>query len=336
MKCFVTGASGFIGGNLVRELVARGHRVEGLVRTRSDVRGLEGVEWERVVGDINDQEKLTQALRGCDWCFHTAACHQLWVPDETAMFDVNVSGTRHLIDSALAAGCSRIVHTSTAGTMALPRAVIHGELRPTDESTPVTESDMAGPYLRSKWLAERIARRAAREGAPVVVVNPTAPFGPRDVRPTPTGQLLVDFLNRRLPGRMDGGFNVVHIRDVVAGHILAAEKGKVGERYILGNVEGNWTLQETFSMLAQFTGIPVPERRLSLTAVVLMARLSELAARFTGKPPRVPLAGVRMLARKMFVSPVKAIRELGLPQTPPEKALQDAVEWFRTNGYAGQ
>ena len=336
MKCFVTGASGFIGGSLVRELVSRGHRVKGLVRTRSNLRGLDGFEWERVVGDINDQEKLTQAMRGCDWCFHTAATYELWVPDETAMFDVNVSGTRHLIDAALAAGCSRIVHTSTAGTMALPQAVIHGELRPTDESTPVTEADMAGPYLRSKWLAERIARRAGREGAPVVVVNPSAPFGPRDARPTPTGKLLVDFLNRRLPGWMDGGFNVVHIRDVVAGHILAAEKGKPGERYILGNVEGNWTLQETFSMLAQVTGIPAPERKISPAVATLLARLSELGARFTGRPPRIPLAGVRMVGRKMFVSPVKAIRELGLPQTPPEKALQDAVEWFRANGYAGR
>lgn len=333
MKCFVTGAAGFIGGNLVRGLVSRGHRVKGLVRTRSNLKGMEDLDWERVVGDINDQEKLTQAMRGCDWCFHTAASHHLWVPDENAVFDVNVSGTRHLIDAALAAGCSRIVHTSTADTIAQPRAVIHGELRPTDESTPVTEADMSGPYMRSKWLAERIARRSGREGAPVIVVNPTAPFGPRDIRPTPTGKLLVDFLNRRLPGWVDGGFNVVHVRDVVAGHILAAEKGQPGERYILGNVEGNWTFQETLSMLSQVTGLPVPERKVPTAVAMMLARMSELMARVTGKPPGISVAGVRMLGRRHFVSSVKAIRELGLPQTPPEKALQEAVDWFKANGY---
>jgi dihydroflavonol-4-reductase len=335
MKCFVTGASGFLGGQLVRELVARGHRVKGLVRTHSDLRGLEGLAFERVVGDINDQEKLANALRGCDWCFHTAALYRLWLPDYTEMFDVNVSGTRHLVDAAVAAGCARIVHTSTAGTMAPSRAVVHGELRPTDESTPVTEADMAGPYLRSKWLAERIARRAAREGAPVVVVNPTTPFGPRDVRPTPTGQLLVDFLQRRLPRQLQGGFNIVHIRDVVAGHILAAEKGKVGERYILGHIEGNWSLRETLSLLAQVTGVPAPEKRRSPALALFLARWAEVVARVTRQPPRLSVAAVRWVGRRMFVKPTKALRELGLPQTPPEQALQEAVEWFRANGYVG-
>jgi len=333
MKCFVTGAAGFIGGQIVRELLTRGHAVKGLVRTRSDLRGVQDLDFEQVVGDINDQEKLTTALRGCDWVFHAAGCHRRWLEDYDEMFEANASGTRRLVEAARAAGVRRIVHTSTAGTIAPPRAIVHGELRSTDESTPVTEADMVGPYLKSKWLAERIARRAAREGAPVVVVNPTATFGPRDVKPSPTGQWLVDFLNRQIEACLPGGFNIVHVRDVAVGHILAAEKGKVGERYILGHCEGNWTLQETLSLLSQFTGIPAPARRLAPRWAEVRAWIGEQLARFGDEPPRRTLAEARILSRRHFVSPVRAIRELGLPQAPPETALKEAVDWFRANGY---
>jgi dihydroflavonol-4-reductase len=333
MNCFVTGAAGFLGGHIVRELLARGHTVKGLVRTRSDLRGVQGLAFERIIGDINDQERLTTALRGCDWAFHAAGCHRRWLADYDEMFEANASGTRCLVEAARAAGVRRIVHTSTAGTIAPARAVIHGELRPTDESTPVTETDMVGHYLKSKWLAERIARRAAREGAPVVVVNPTATFGPCDVRPSPTGQWLVDFLNRQLEACLPGGFNIVHVRDVAVGHILAAEKGRPGERYILGHCEGNWTIEETLSMLSQVTGIPAPTRRLNPGWAKWRAQIGEQLARFGDEPPRRTVAEATLLSRRHFVSPVRAIRELGLPQTPPETALKEAVDWYRANGY---
>lgn len=333
MNCFVTGASGFVGGHLVRELLARGHRVKGLVRAQSDLRAVRDLEFERVAGDINDQEKLTAALRGCDWVFHAAGCHRRWLEDYDEMYETNVTGTGRLIEAARAARVGRVVHTSSAGTMAPARAVIHGELRPTDESSPVTESDMVGHYLKSKWLAERIARRAAREGAPVVVVNPTAVFGPRDVKPSPSGQWLVEFLNRRLEASLPGGFNLVHVRDVAVGQILAAEKGRAGERYILGNCEGNWTLAETLSLLSQFTGIPVPNRRLHPGWASWRARIGEALARWGHEPPRRTVTEAILQSRRQFVSPVRAIRELGLPQTPPETALKEAVDWFRAHGY---
>lgn len=333
MKCFVTGATGFLGANLVQELLARGHQVKALTRARSDLRGLAGADCEKVVGDVNDQEKLTALMRGCDWVFHVAACYQLWMPDYAEMYDVNVTGTRKVIAAAAAAGVARIVHTSTVGTIALPQAVLHGRVLPSDERMTVTEAQMTNDYKRSKWLAERIALRAARDGLPVVVVNPSAPIGPRDVKPTPTGQTLVDYMNRRMPAYVETGLNWVHVRDVAIGHVLAAEKGRVGERYILGHAEGNWTLRETFSVLQQLTGVPAPTRQIPHWVALLAAHVGERLARFTGRPPRAPLAGVRMARYMMFFNPAKAVRELGLPQTPPDQAFLDAIEWFRAHGY---
>ncbi|HEX4646291.1 MAG TPA: NAD-dependent epimerase/dehydratase family protein, partial [Verrucomicrobiae bacterium] len=185
----------------------------------------------------------------------------------------------------------------------------------------------------SKWRAEKVARQLAREGLPIVIVNPSAPVGPRDVKPTPTGQVIVDFLNRRMPAYLDTGLNWAHVRDVAAGHILAAEKGRVGERYILGNADGNWTMKEAFAELQQITGVPAPKLQIPYFVALLAAHVDETASKFTGKPPKAPLAGVRMAKYKMYFSPAKAVRELGLPQTSPRQALADAVEWFRAHGY---
>ena len=335
MNCFVTGASGFIGANLVHELIARGHRVRALLRPGADTRGLAGAEYEAVPGDVADRDSLARSLRGCDWCFHVAASYHLWLPDYAPMYAANVDGTRNVIEAAAAAGCSRIVYTSTVGCIGLPRE-INGSVVPTDENAPVSEAQMSNDYKRSKWRAEVIARDLAAKGAPVVIVNPSAPIGPRDVKPTPTGQVIVDFLHRRMPAYLDTGLNWAHVHDVAVGHILAAERGRVGERYILGHAAGNWTMREAFAVLEELTGVPAPRFRIPYVVALGAAHIGETISRFTQKPPRAPLAGVRMARYKMFFNPAKAIRELGLPQTPPRQALADAVAWFRAHGLAPQ
>ena len=332
MKCFVTGASGFIGANLIHELVARGHEVKALLRSLSDERGLKGAEFERVQGDLSEKASLAKAMRGRDWCFHVAASYHLWLRDYAPMYAANVEGTRHVLEAAVSAGCARIVYTSTVGCIGLPK-MSNGELIPTDETAPVSEGQMSNDYKLSKWRAEVVARELAAKGAPVVIVNPTAPVGPRDVKPTPTGQVLVDFLNRKMPAYLDTGLNWVHVRDVAIGHILAAEKGRVGERYILGHADGNWTMKEAFQVLEKLTGLSAPRFRIPYSVALMAAHLDETISRFTHKPPKAPLAGVRMAKYKMFFNPAKAIRELSLPQTPASEALREAVEWFRSNGY---
>ena len=335
MNCFVTGASGFIGANLVHELIARGHRVRALLRPGADTRGLAGAEYEAVPGDVADRDSLARSLRGCDWCFHVAASYHLWLPDYAPMYAANVDGTRNVIETAAAAGCARIVYTSTVGCIGLPRE-INGSVTPTDENAPVSEAQMSNDYKRSKWRAEVIARDLAAKGAPVVIVNPSAPIGPRDVKPTPTGQVIVDFLHRRMPAYLDTGLNWAHVHDVAVGHILAAERGRVGERYILGHAAGNWTMREAFAVLEELTGVPAPRFRIPYVVALGAAHIGETISRFTQKTPRAPLAGVRMARYKMFFNPAKAIRELGLPQTPPRQALADAVAWFRAHGLAPQ
>jgi dihydroflavonol-4-reductase len=332
MKCFVTGASGFIGANLVHELVARGHRVKGLVRAESDLRGLAGAEFQRATGDVLDRKLLEREMAGCDWCFHVAASYHLWLRDYAPMYAANVEGTRNVLESAGKAGCGKIIYTSTVGCIGLPKGK-NGKVIPTDETTPVSEAQMSNHYKRSKWQAEQIALELAQKGLPVVIVNPTAPVGPRDVKPTPTGQVIVDFLNRKLPAYLETGLNWVHVRDVATGHILAAEKGRVGERYILGNAQGNWTMREMLAALEEITGVPAPKMKVPYWIALAAAHVDEKVSFFTNKPPKAPLAGVRMAKYKMWFNPAKAIRELGLPQMPPKQALADAVEWFRANDY---
>lgn len=332
MNCLVTGAAGFIGANLVRELVARGHRVKAMVRPSSNLIGLGGVDCEQIPADVLDRGGLTRALHGCDWCFHVAASYHLWLPDYAPMYAANVDGTRNVLEAAATAGCARIVYTSTVGCIGLPKE-INGGLIPTDETAPVSETQMSNPYKLSKWKAEQIAQAWAANGAPVVIVNPSAPVGPRDAKPTPTGKVILDFLNREMPAYLDTGLNWVHVRDVAVGHILAAEKGRVGERYILGHAQGNWTMKQALDVLAEITGLPAPRFRVPYLVALTAAHLDEMVSRFTGRPPKAPLAGVRMARYKMFFNPAKAIRELGLPQTAPKQGLQAAVEWFRANGY---
>lgn len=332
MNCFVTGASGFVGANLVHELTARGHGVKALLRPNADLRGLQGATYESVPGDVSDRAALEKAMRGCDWCFHVAASYHLWLRDYKPMYAANVEGTRNVIEAAAAAGCKRIVYTSTVGCIALP-VVNHGRVTPTDEASPVSGAQMSNHYKRSKWQAEQVARELAAKGWPVVIVNPSAPIGPRDVKPTPTGQVILDFLNRQMPAYMDTGLNWVHVRDVAAGHILAAEKGRIGERYILGHAGGNWTMREALGVLAELSGLPAPKFRVPFWVALSAAHCNEAISALTGKAPKAPVAGVRMARYKMFFDPGKAIRELNLPQTPPKQAFADAIKWFKDNNY---
>jgi dihydroflavonol-4-reductase len=332
MRCLVTGAGGFVGSNLVLALTQQGHEVRALVRPGSSRKALQDLECEPVEGDVTAPDSLRSALKGCDWCFHAAASYHLWLRDYAPMYQANVDGTRNVIEAATQAGCSRIVYTSTVGCIGLPKDD-GSNTQPTDESTPVSEAQMSNHYKRSKWRGERVAVELAARGAPVVIVNPSAPIGPRDTKPTPTGKVIVDFLNRQMPGYIDTGLNWVHVNDVVAGHILAAEKGRIGERYILGHAGANWTMRQSFETLAEITGLPAPRLKVPYAVAFMAACANEAASAITGRPPKAPIAGVRMSRYKMWFNPAKAIKELGLPQTHPRQAFEDAVRWFEKNGY---
>lgn len=326
MDALVTGGTGFVGANLVRELIRDGHTVRVLARPGSDRRALEGCRAELVDGDLLDAASVRRAVAGARHVYHAAADYRLWALDPRVLYRANVDGTRHLLEAAAEAGAERIVYTSTVGAVGIPK-----DGTPGDEATPVSLADMVGAYKASKFLAERVADEWVARGAPVVIVNPSAPIGPWDVRPTPTGQMIVDFLDGKMIGSIDTGLNVVHVRDVARGHILAAQKGRVGERYILGH--RNLSLLEIFRMLSTLTGVPAPRFRVPYAVAWTAAAVMEGAARVTRRPPRVPLTAVRMARKRMFFSADKAIRELGLPQTPAETALAEAVAWFTANGY---
>jgi dihydroflavonol-4-reductase len=334
MKCFVTGASGFVGANLVHELLGQGHRVSVLVRSGSDLAGLGAADCEIVIGSLSEPESYRAALSGSEWCFHVAASYHLWLSDYRPMYAANVEGTRLLLQTAIDAGCQRIVYTSTVGCIGLPTSV-NGHFEPTDESALIVESQLTNHYKRSKWQAEVVARQFAEAGHPIVIVNPSTPIGPRDVKPTPTGKVIVDFLNRDLPGYIDTGLNWVHVRDVVKGHVLAAEKGRIGERYILGHAEGNLSMLDALKVLESISELPAPKLRVPYSVAWTAAVVSEGIAKLTKKSPKAPLAGVRMAKYKMWFNPSKAINELGMPQTPVREAFEDAVGWFRENGYVG-
>lgn len=328
MQVMITGATGFVGGNLLALLVERGFRVRCLVRggkrpplapDRGDV--------ELCQGDLRDLESVESCAAGCEVIFHVAADYRLWVPDPEVMYAINVEGTRNVLRAAAKVGVRRVIHTSTVGTLGIP-----SDGRPGTEETPVRLQDMVSPYKRSKFLAEQEALRAAGEGLDVVVVNPSTPVGPGDIKPTPTGRIITDFLNRRMPAYVDTGLNLVHARDVAAGHILAMERGRSGEKYILGNE--NLTLREILELLASICGVLAPRVRLPRGPILAMAYLNEAVSRWiTHREPRIPIDGVRMAAKKMFFDASKAVRELGMPQTPVRHALEDAVQWFRDNGY---
>jgi dihydroflavonol-4-reductase len=323
----VTGGTGFVGANVARALVAEGYRVRVLARPASDRRALAGCSAEVVAGDLLEPDSLRRAVGGCRMVFHVAADYRLWAPDPGVLYRTNVDGTRNILDAAMRADVERVVYTSSVGTLGIP-----GDGRPGTETTPVSLAMMVGHYKRSKFLAERVAEEFAEKGLPLVIVNPSAPVGRWDVKPTPTGQMIVDFLKGRMFATLDTGLNVVHVEDVARGHILAAEKGRVGEKYILGH--RNCSLREIFELLSRITGLPAPRVRVPYGLALLGAVVGEAAARFTGKPPRASLTAVRMARKRMYFSAEKAVRELGLPQTSVEGALGDAVEWFVAHGYA--
>ena len=327
MKTFVTGASGFIGASIVRELQKEGREVRALVRAGSDTSNLAGLDIELWKGDLLNHDSLRQGLKGCDALYHAAADYRLWTRDPRQMYRINVEGTTAVLEAALENGLSRVVYTSSVGTLGNP-----GDGTPGAEDTPVTLADMVGHYKKSKFLAELEAERFVARGLHLVIVNPSTPVGPLDIKPTPTGKIIVDFLCRKMPAYLDTGLNIIAVEDCARGHILAEHKGRVGEKYILGNT--NLTLRDIFSLLEGITGLAAPRLRLPYTPILLAAYVNEGIARITGKEPLIPLAGVQMAAKFMFFDSAKAVRELGLPQTPVKDALQRAVEWFRDNGYA--
>jgi len=326
MKVFVTGATGFIGASLVRELLKEGYRVRALARPNSDRRNLKGLDLEICEGDLRDRKSLEEGMKGCDILFHAAADYRLWTRKPAVMYEINVDGTRNILEAALSQGVSRVVYTSSVGTLGNPGNGIAG-----DETTPVTLADMAGHYKKSKFLAEREAESFLKRGLPLVIVNPSTPVGMLDIKPTPTGRIIVDFLNRKMPAYLDTGLNIIDVEDCARGHVLAAVKGRIGEKYILGNE--NLTLQRIFAMLEEITGLPAPRVKLPYTPILIAAYINEGISRCTGKEPLIPLAGVQMARKFMFFDATKAVRELGLPQRSAGEALRKAVTWFRENGY---
>ena len=327
MKTFVTGATGFIGASIVRELLKDGREVRALVRAGSDTANLNGLDVEPWRGDLRDRSSLVQGLKGCDVLYHAAADYRLWTRTPQEMYRINVEGTSAILEAALENGLSKVVYTSSVGTLGNP-----GDGTPGTETTPVTLADMVGHYKKSKFLAERAAERFVGQGLPLVIVNPSTPVGPLDIKPTPTGKIIVDFLNRRMPAYLDTGLNIIAVEDCARGHILAEHKGCIGEKYILGNAD--LTLSAIFGLLAEITGLAAPRVRLPYLPILLASYLNEGISAVTGKEPLIPLAGVQMAAKFMFFDSSKAVRELGLPQTPVRDALKRAVEWFRANDYA--
>jgi dihydroflavonol-4-reductase len=323
----VTGATGFLGWHVARQLLERGLPVRGLVRdparSKAALDELEGIE--TVHGDLRDADSLARAVGGCGTVFHVAADYRLWTPQPEEMYRSNVDGTRNLLDAARKAGVERCVYTSTVGCIGFPKD------RPGDEDTPVGLEDMSGAYKRSKFMAEQVARQFASEGFPVVIVNPTAPIGDHDFKPTPTGKMVVDFLKGAMPAFLDTGLNVAYVGDVAAGHWAALERGRVGERYILGGE--NMTLQQILQTLGKITGRKTPTMRIPYAVAYAAGMASTGFAALTGKEPMAPIDAVRMARKKMWVRHDKATRELGYTARPAVEALRRAAEWFQENGY---
>ncbi|MDP6517012.1 MAG: NAD-dependent epimerase/dehydratase family protein [Alphaproteobacteria bacterium] len=327
MTTLVTGATGFVGAAVARRLLAGGHDVRALVRAGADRRNLDGLAVDIALGDLTDRNSLDRAAKGCEALFHVAADYRIWCPNPAIMMRVNVEGTANVMAAAGAAGVGRIVHTSSVAALGLG-----GDGTPADEDTPSTERDKIGPYKRSKFLAEQaVIRMVETDRLPAVVVNPSTPIGPRDIKPTPTGRIVVDAAAGRMPAYVETGLNVVHVDDVAAGHVLAFEHGAIGRRYILGGE--NLSLREILAAVAGLVGRPPPRLRLPHGAVMPVAYAAEAWARLTGREPMVTVDGVRMARKPMFYSSERARRELGYGPRPASEALADAVTWFTANGY---
>lgn len=327
MKTFVTGATGFIGASIVRELLRDGREVRALARPTSELSNLKGLDIEIWKGDVLDKECLRAGLKGCDVLYHAAADYRLWARNPDEMYRTNVGGTTTVLEAAMESNILRVVYTSSVGTLGNS-----GNGMPGNEDTMVSLADMVGPYKKSKFLAEREAERFVRLGLPLVIVNPSTPVGPWDIKPTPTGKIIVDFLKRKMPAYLDTGLNLIAVEDCARGHILAEQNGSIGRKYILGNA--NLSLRDIFRMLQELTGIPAPKVRLPYTPVLVAAWINERISRISGREPLIPLAGVQMAAHHMYFDSGRAVREIELAQTPIKEALERAVEWFRKNGYA--
>jgi len=327
MTCLVTGANGFVGAAIVRELLDAGYGVRALVRATSDCRNLDGLKVERRVGDILNMDSLRAAMSECNFVIHAAADYRLWTPNPDLMHRTNVAGSLNVLEIAAELGLARMVYTSSVATLG-----IRQDRLPADEETPVTIKDMVGPYKRSKFVAEqRVRARAAALSFPVITVNPSTPIGPGDIKPTPTGRIIVDAVLGRMPAFVDTGLNVVHVDDVARGHLLALERGEPGQRYILGGTD--LSLREILTIVAASCERRPPRVKLPRWSVYPVACVSELAARVTGNEPRVTLDGLRMAAKHMYFSSLKAQRELGYSARPAELAIHDAIAWFRAHGY---
>ena len=327
MKALVTGANGFLGSAVVRALLADGLAVRAFVRSGSDRRNLDGLDVEVAVGDLTDRASVRRAAAGCDAVFHVAADYRLWVADSKPMYRANVDGSVNVLESAAEAGAKGMVYTSSVAVLGLNK-----DRTPADEETPVTLADMVGHYKRSKYLAEATVRkRAAELGFPLVTVNPSTPIGPRDVKPTPTGRILLDAAAGRMPAFVDTGLNLVHVDDVAAGHLAAARLGVPGERYILGG--DDFTLQQILKLVAEHVGRRASTIRLPHWSVYPLAVGAEAIAMLTKREPRVTLDGLRMSKKHMYFSSRKAQRELQYRWRDPRLAVAAAVDWFKANGY---
>ena len=334
MLAFVTGATGFLGSHVARVLSEQGAGLRLLVRPTSDLRNIDGLNADRVVGDLRDAGSIEKALSGCEVVFHVAADYRLWVRDPAEMYRSNVEGTRSLLEAARKQGVRRVVYTSSVATMGFHGTNGHaGGGKVADEQSPVGIADMIGHYKRSKFMAEQVAIEAARSGVDVVIVNPTTPIGERDIKPTPTGRIVVDFLKRKFPAYVETGLNLVDASECARGHIQALEKGRSGERYILGGE--NLTLKQILDRLAAITGLPSPTVKLPYFFALAAGVVDEtVTGRILGREPRATIDAVRMGRKMMFVSSAKAERELGWRTVPVDAALRRSVEWFRGNGYA--
>ena len=328
MRAFVTGATGFLGAHVARVLAEQGADLRLLVRPTSDLRNLEGINADRVTGDLRSAASLEKAVAGCEVVFHVAADYRLWVRDPEQMYRSNVEGTRALLEAARKNGVRRVVYTSSVATMGFT-----SNGRVADEESPVALADMIGHYKRSKFMAEQVAIEAGRNGQEVVIVNPSTPIGEMDIKPTPTGRIVVDFLKRKFPAYVDTGLNLVDATECARGHILALEKGRSGERYILGGE--NLTLKQILDKLAAITGLPSPKVKVPYVMALASGVVDELVTgHIRGKEPRATIDAVRMGRKKMFVTSAKAERELGWSIVPVDGALRRAAAWFRARGYA--
>jgi len=330
VKVLVTGATGFVGSHVAKELAAQGASLRLLVRKTSNLANLEGLNAETVTGDLMEPESLRTAVRGCEALLHVAADYRLWVRDPKQMYAANVEGTRALLQMAREEGVGRCVYTSSVATMAFRE---DGTI--VDEATPVSVDDMVGHYKRSKFLAEQVALEAAAAGQAVIVLNPTTPIGPGDIKPTPTGRIVVDFLNRKFPAYMDTGLNLVDVKEVARTHVAALDPavGRPGERYILGGE--NLTLKQILDKMSAITGLPSPTMKVSHGVAMAFAFFDEtIQGKLLGREPRATVESVRMGRKKMFASSAKAQRELGFRVVPVYEALREAIAWFRAHGYA--